>query len=115
MAVLPIKRITGSVLESLQLTQRLGEHWGIELSIYYPIAPSVLFEQRRRKMKILKSATATPRQEFRHPSGVISVDHLVQAWNDMRVAMLSELDHNPSTSPISQSDRCCPTGRGNRN
>ena len=76
-AVLPVDRVARRVGEAFQLADRLGQHRGVVLLVDDPVAPLVLFEQRRREPVVAEAAAALPADRLGDAAGVLAVDDLL--------------------------------------
>ena len=87
-------------MKPFQLAQRLGQHGGVVFLVDDPVAPLVLFQQRRREAVVAEAAAAFPVHGLRDAAGVFAVDDLFQARNDVRVAVLAQLHHDPAAAHL---------------
>src|SRR5690606_18070266 len=76
--VLPIDRVARSVDETLQLAYRLSQHGRIKLLADNPVAPLVLFQQRRREAVITETTATFPADRFRDAARVFAIDYLLE-------------------------------------
>src|SRR5579884_3354080 len=98
--VLPVDLFAGRVSEAHQLAHGLGQHGGVVLLADDKIAKAVFFEQRRRKPVVAEAAAALPVHRLGDAAGVLAVDDLLEARNDVRVAVLAQFDHNPAAAHL---------------
>ena len=63
-----------------------------------PVAPLVLFQQRRRQAVVAETAAALPVDGLGDAAGVFAVDHLFQPGDDVGVAVLAQLHHDPAAA-----------------
>jgi hypothetical protein len=99
MAVLPPVGFRRRVAEAFQLGQRLGQLRGVVLGIDDRVAPAVVDDQAGREPVIAESRRrlASSRPAVMPPC-VLAVDDLLQARNDVRMAMLAQLHHDPAAA-----------------
>ena len=93
----PVMRLGRRVGEAHQLAHGLGQHRGVELAADHPIVPAVLFQQRRGEAVVAEAAAALPADGLGDAAGIVAVDHLLQARDDVGVAVLAQLDHDPAS------------------
>ena len=98
MAVLPPQRLAGRIGKALQLAHGRRQHGRVVRGVDDQIAPAVGGQQRGGQFVIAKAAAALPARGLRHPAGVLPVDDLLQARNDVRVAVLAQLHHDPAAA-----------------
>ena len=99
-AVLPIDRIAGRIGESLQLAQGLRKHGGIVVFVDHPVAPLVLFQQGWRQAVVTESAAPFPVDGLCDAAGILAVDDFFQAGDDVGVAVLAQLHHDPAAAHL---------------
>ena len=97
-AVLPVVRVAGGVGEALQLADRRRQHFGVVVFVDDPLAPAVLLQQAGGEAIIAEAAAAFPIHGLADATLVVAVDDLFQARNDVRVAVLTQLDHDPAAA-----------------
>ncbi len=98
MPVLPPLRFGRRVGKAFQLAQRLGEMRGVVLGIDDRVAPAVIDDQAGRKLVVAETAAALPIHCLADAALVFTVDDLLQARNDMSVAVVSQFDHDPAAA-----------------
>ena len=79
-----------------KLSERLGEHGGVVGLVDDPVAPLVLFQERRGEVVVAEAAAPLPTHALRDAAGVLAVDHLLQTRDDVGVAVLAQLYHDPA-------------------
>jgi len=60
----------------------------------------------RRGFSLACSTAAFPLFGFGNPPSVGTVDDLLHPWNDMRITMLAQLNHNPPSSHLLSDGSC---------
>ena len=63
-------------------------------------AELVLLKQRRGQVVIAEPAAALPLHGLGDTAGIFAVDYLPEPRNDVRVAVLAELDHDPAAAHL---------------
>ena len=61
-------------------------------------APFVLSQQRGGELEVAEAAAALPADRLGDAAGVLAVDDLLQTRNDVSVAVLAQLDHDPAAA-----------------
>ena len=112
--MLPIEPVARRIDEPLQLAERLGQHGGVELLADNPVAPPVLFEQRRCETVVSEPSAALPAHGLGDAAGP-APSITFQPRNDMRVTMLAQLDHDPAPPHLWLPRRSCRTGKEIKN
>ena len=98
MAVLPIDRIARRIGETFEFTDCFSQHFGVVGFVNDPIVPLVFFQQRGRQSKVAEPTAALPAYSFRNTALVYVINDLLQTWDDMRVAMFAQFDHDPAST-----------------
>ena len=57
-------------------------------------------DQRGREAVVAETAAALPARAFRNAALVLAIDDLLQARDDMRVAVLAQFDHDPAAAHL---------------
>ena len=99
-AVHPEMRLAGRVGETHVLAHGLGEHFRVVGLVDDPVAPLILFQQRRRQTQVAEPATALPIHGLADATLIRAVDNLLQARHDMGMAVLAQLDHDPAPTHL---------------
>ena len=87
-AVLPVNCLARGIDESFQFTDRFSQHGGVVLPINHPVAPLVFFQQRGCKPEVTEPTTSLPVDRLRNPTLVSAIDNLLEARDDMCMAMV---------------------------
>src|SRR3989338_678963 len=98
MTMLPINGIAWCILKTFKLAKGFGQHRRIEFFADNPIIPFVFLKKRGRELVITEPAAAFPTNFFSNASLVFAINYFFESRNNMRMAMFSQLNHNPSTS-----------------
>jgi len=96
--VLPPLHLGRRVSKAFQLAQGFGQLRSVVFGIDDRIAPAVVDDQAGRKAVITKTATALPVCTCRDAALVFTVDDLFETRDDVRMAMLAQLDHDPAAT-----------------
>ncbi len=99
-AMLPIDGIAGRVSETLQLAERLSQHGSVVGFVDDPVPPLVFFQKRRREAIVAETAPAFPVDRLGNAARIFAVNDFFQTRNDMRVAMLTQLYHDPAAAHL---------------
>ena len=100
MPVLPPLRFGRRVGKALQLAQRLSEMCRVVFGIDDRVPPAIVDDQAGRKLVIAEAATALPMHRLCDAALVHAVDDFLHAWDDVGVAMLAQLDHDPASAHL---------------
>jgi hypothetical protein len=100
LAVLPVVRVAGCVGEAFQLADRCRQHFGVVVLVDDPLAPAVLLQQAGGEAVVAEAAAALANSRLADAALVLAVDDLFQARNDVRVAVLAQLDHDPAAAHL---------------
>ncbi len=96
MAVLPPVRFRRGVGEAFQFAQGFGELGGVVVGVDHRVAPAVFDDQRRGQAVVTEAAAALPVHGLGDAAGVLAVDDFLQARDDVGVAVLAQLHHDPA-------------------
>ena len=99
-AVLPVHIGAGREGEAFQLGHRRGQHLGVVFLVDHPLAEAVLLQQAGRQAVVAEAAAALPAGGLGDAAGIFAVDDLLQARNDVGVAVLAQLDHDPAAAHL---------------
>src|SRR5215813_15252552 len=96
--MLPIDCIARSVGETFELTHRFSQHLRFILPVDDAVVPFIFIQQRWCKHEVTEPSSTLPSDSLCHSTLINCIDDSPQTWNDVRVAMLSQLDHNPAAT-----------------
>jgi hypothetical protein len=99
-AMLPIDRIARGIDEAFQFAHHFRDYGSIIVLVNNPVTPFVFFQQGRRQPEVTKSPSPFPANSLCDPTCISAINDLLQAWNDMRMAMLAQLDHDPASAHL---------------
>lgn len=94
----PPMRFRRRIAETLKLAQRFGQHRRVVFGIDHRVSPTVVNDQRRRQFVVAETAAALPVHGFADAAGIVAVDNFFQARDDMGMAVLAQLDHDPAAA-----------------
>ena len=96
MAVLPPQGRRRLVGEAFQFRHRFSQHFRVVVGVDDVVAPAVMHNQGRREAVVAETAAALPVHRFADAALVRAVDDLAQAGDNMRMAVLAQLHHDPA-------------------
>ncbi|MNG12493.1 hypothetical protein D3C84_961060 [compost metagenome] len=88
------------ILEAHMLAHGFGQHFRVVDRIDHPVAPLILFQQRRCQTQIAEATAALPADRLADAALILAVDHLLQARHDMGMTVLAQLDHDPAATHL---------------
>ncbi|MNR15036.1 hypothetical protein D3C85_1315460 [compost metagenome] len=86
------------ILEAHMLAHGLGQHLGVVGRVDHPVAPLILFQQRRCKAHVAKATATLPANCLADTALILAVDHLLKPRHDMGMAVFAQLDHDPAAA-----------------
>src|SRR5262249_39088438 len=96
MSVLPIDGIAGRIYKTFELAKGLCQHRGVVFLVDDPIVPRVALQQRSCEAVVPEASPALPADGLGYAAVVLTGDPPLEAGNDVRVAGLAELHHDPA-------------------
>src|SRR5208283_55590 len=108
MPVYPVFCVAGRIGEALELAHGFSEHGGVVLFADDPVSKLIPFEQRRGQTVIPKASTSAPIDGFRDSACIVSIHNLCHPGKYVRMAVISQFDHDPSAVHFVCDCSCCP-------
>src|SRR6516225_4568311 len=104
----PVVGVAWRVCEALKLAHGFGKHRGVVLFADHPVSEFVPLQHRRCQPPIAESPAALPAHRIGDATSILSVDYLLQTRDDVRLAMIAKLDHDPAAAHLVGDCASCP-------
>src|ERR1035437_8138721 len=98
-ALLPVE-IAGGVLKAHDLAHGLGQHGRVVLLADDEVVEAILFKQCWSDVVVAETAAALPLNGIGDAAFVFTVNDLLHARNDVCMAMLAQLNHDPAAAHL---------------
>src|SRR4051812_47001113 len=111
MPVLPELRVAGGVREAFELAQGFSQLFGLLLLADDQVAEGVLLQERRGERVVTEASAALPAHALCNAAEIGAVDELRETGDDVGVAVVPDLHHDPATTHlVSDGTGCSRTG-----